>query len=1480
MSENPFIKLKRRFRKLKQNELEDDIQNIEDMGHWFSRSNVPTWFDLEQRFRTIILAEGGSGKTREMQERQKALTKEDKYAFFIPLEALAEDSVEDLLGLEGLAEHFQNWQNDTEEHAWLFLDAVDELKLKDGRFKKALQQLRLAISNSKARAHIIISCRPSDWKEIDIKNFQETLPPPLLSQLPTEGDKVASECSTPQSPEDCFLAPLMNGSPHDYQSDEDSLTSNMETAKAEKLEIYQLTDLDDDQIKTFVWESAKNEAASLLDEIKRKDRWNFARRPQDLIELISLWRDQQNLGSYTQQIEAFLCASLRERAERPREESELSPDKAKDAAEHLAFALAVAKKRTIHEPEAAGNLNASIDSKKLLRNFNRAEIEALMRLRLFDPATYSRIKFHRRDIEEYLAARHIQKLYDRGVGSKTSLLQLLFTTTTTGEQIIIPSRKTLAVWLAQWRPEVREKLLEINPVLLITDADAEYLTISDRCKILRTIANHPEPSRLTPLPFAPAMLRRFSSPELADTINEIWNTTRNSDNFPDFILSLVKEGRIAGCKGLLNEAVRSDKIRTVNRIISFKAIVEIGEDESLCRLTKEIVSSPSSWPAKLIRTAVADLFPNYLTVEQLINLITELGESQGDYSFNFDHSLRTILKNLDPVSDLYSTLRDKLAQLILKHQSADSAYYYPQSRFGWLSGILSEFCHIQSSYISIEGKKSFLQSCIVSNHFRDHGYQVDTIDKALKESIDQLGYSNEEIFLSEYEFVTTNFPEKNGVINLRSSYSFISQLTDKDQKWLRQIIQDSSEQSLSSMSFRELLCLWSQRGMLKEEIDQLRATARGKDYLESMLESWLEPRAPNPNEKKRKKLIQEREQKEARHIESWKNWRTAIINNPKEEFKKEYRNQNIGRFFDWLWAGERSGGSYQAWNSKALKVAFNEEVYEYALKLFSSYWRSVDITPYSACADDQNRTPYTWIFALNGVIAEAENSNWTDGLSVEDVRQATRLAQIEINGLASILDDLAAHHSETVAETLSIELKAQLKFASSRQHLPLLQDLTYSSLRIKKLVTPTLSEYVINWEEPSEDSNSDATFIKHNLSQIISLLLDKGIEINTHNLESVFSANFANRPTSATAIEWLVGLMKLNAQKATSIIESSLHGLELESSKENVTQWFAILFNPFKGSSSIPSDPELLSRLVKIAYSNILTTEDQKYESGVVYSPDARDDAQGARSALLNKLIDLDHPEVPKILEELAENSVFAPVKQFIQKRAHVITINDLEPCSWKISEIHGFEEKLEQMPIDRASLDRLIHNRLDDLQHDIRHHDFFPRKTVREIVREDEMQRFLAYFIDQASNGLYQIAREDEAADGKKTDIRVISKHSKNNAVIEIKLTDKRWTVAQLEKALENQLQQQYLRHDNCRVGFLLITNHTGHKNRIRDDSKRQLERKHWLHPLTKQKMSWEDLISHLQRKADALAESTPEDITLSIVGLDLRDPILQPAH
>jgi hypothetical protein len=138
-------------------------------------------------------------------------------------------------------------------------------------------------------------------------------------------------------------------------------------------------------------------------------------------------------------------------------------------------------------------------------------------------------------------------------------------------------------------------------------------------------------------------------------------------------------------------------------------------------------------------------------------------------------------------------------------------------------------------------------------------------------------------------------------------------------------------------------------------------------------------------------------------------------------------------------------------------------------------------------------------------------------------------------------------------------------------------------------------------------------------------------------------------------------------------------------------------------------------------------------------------------------------------------------------------------------------------------------------------------------------MQRTLARRLRDAAKGTYIVLREEEVADLKRTDIRLAATRSEQKAVIEVKVAD-RWSLNELEQALRIQLVGQYLRHDTCKAGCLLLT-YAGTKT-------------YWEHPQTGEHLSFSGATEHLRSLARTLEHEMGYEIRLAVYPLNLTNP------
>ena len=282
-----------------------------------------------------------------------------------------------------------------------------------------------------------------------------------------------------------------------------------------------------------------HDADAFLDEIARQNAWTFARRPLDLTQLIATWTSLGRLGTRAEQHEANVTAKLKDDPERP-DRHVLTDTQARLGAERLALALALTRTRTIRVPEQALDIHRAegvLDAADILTDWTEEQRKALLRQALFDPATYGRVRFHHRSVQEYLAARHLRTLREKGMPTQ-ALFRLLFAERY-GVAVVVPSMRTIAAWLALWDDAVRGELTAREPEALLSLGDPETLSLPARSDLVRAFVGKYGRGGRRGLNIPGDEMRRLAHPELAPVIRECWENGSANDDIRKLLINLI-----------------------------------------------------------------------------------------------------------------------------------------------------------------------------------------------------------------------------------------------------------------------------------------------------------------------------------------------------------------------------------------------------------------------------------------------------------------------------------------------------------------------------------------------------------------------------------------------------------------------------------------------------------------------------------------------------------------------------------------------------------------------------------------------------------------------------------------------------------------------------------------------------------------------------------------------------------------------------
>ena len=1452
-----FIDLQRRFRDLRDAELEQDVLEDTDilvsLGETEFGSSVG-WAKILEHPRVVILAEAGAGKSTEMEQQSMRLVKEGRFAFYVMLESLGSEPMTSQFS-PPVQERFEAWKADGHEPAWFFLDAVDELKLSRGKLDRTLLQFSIDVDGHLGRASVAVSSRPSDWRPSgDLATVRKRLP------VPEEIGEIVE-----QERGDVFREAL--------QVQRVEIVRFRETEQEDRdrnaIWTVKMLPLSNFQIAQFADKRGVRDASGFLNEIARQNAWDFGRRPLDLKDLVANWMSLGRLGTRTEQHEGNVAAKLRDDPER-RDNDVLSDSQARFGAQVLALGLTLTRMQTIRSSEQAADgipQQGVLDAAAILPGWTEAQRQALLRRGLFDPATYGRIRFHHRSVQEYLAACCLRRLRERNM-STSALFGLLFGERY-GVEVVRPSMRAVAAWLALWDGDVRGELIKREPEVLLSYGDAGTLELDARVKLLRAFVRDYGHGGWRGLEIGVEEIGRLSHHGLASVVRQCWQEGGSAKpEVGEVLLELIRQGPLVACADLASSAALDPSGAHNYRISAVRALVACGEEQTLRVCVSAMLVDDGTWPNEVICHVAVDLFPKFISADELVKLIEDRLEP-GAAAWSFNWMSHEIVESVEAWSEPAVALRDRIADLIWRRREPEQEPEHRSGGVSYLAPPLGRLCDRQLFRIDGEAGPDLIRACVVASRFVADGFNTNKALGRIQAWFETNTSSRSAVCWQDLALMDEISPTDDDWTRYYHTAhgGILGQLKEVDRPWLETALADEGRPERHTLALHGLIDLWRARGRNRSELDEIRKIAK-KD--EGLLRVLTERTTLSSEEADKTMASMEREgtrrsqvnaARAAKRLEAWEKWRAELLDDPDGAFAGERRAATVTGICSWLRERSQDRQRFNTWDKSALTMAFGLDVAERAEAALGRLWRDNPPVLWSArAAEARNSFPQDWIQGLVGVSAESRNPGWSKRLASEEARTAAAYATIEMNGFAPFIADLADSHHAEVEGVIGDELSAELELGGDEQHLPTLQHLGHADGIVKRLLVPRL---VVELTRSADDftKESGATRL-HHLDRVLRILSEAEGEEDRKTIARECRKRCEVDPASPLGFMWLRSLFQFDPQSGATVLMEALRNDRATEMSERAVETFAALFGGYDPVTFEISDSaacaSVLGDLVRCAYALVRREDDVVHEGA--YTSNTRDDAQTARNHLLSRLLDTPGPDAHRVVLELSREEDFAHFADRLRLLARRKAVADAELEPLEPAAIIALEDNLEAPPQDRDGLFTIMMDRLEDLAHYFRHGDFSDRRLVQRSEQESEVQSTLASRLVGNANGAYIITREEEVADQKRTDIRFLSVRGGKKAVAEVKIADN-WSLNQLEHALREQLVGQYLRHADCKAGCLLLTYH-GRKH-------------YWKHPGSANRLEFQEIVAILRVEAKRIEIETSYEVRLSVFGIDLTDPV-----
>ena len=962
-------------------------------------SHGATWDDLLESKRVLMISEAGAGKTHECKAKQQDLWKAGEAAFVVELAALAKEELRGLLDPDEET-RLDAWLSSQSDVATFFLDSLDELKLTLGSFELALKRLKKCIGNQLHRARIVITTRPIHLEE---QLLRKILPvPPALSSEPSG---------------ETFAKAAMGNNWIQRNENSNNHSQNWRTVA--------LMPLSDEQIAEFSRNQDVNDPDLLLEDLKTRNAQEFARRPQDLIELCADWRVHKRIRTHRQQVETNIRVKLAPRNNR-REPAELSVDKAIEGASRLALAMHMTRCLAIRHSAEADVVygEAALDPAIILSDWQLNELKALLERPLFGFASYGRVRFHHRSVGEYLAAERLLKLRKQRMSFR-ALKRLLFAETK-GKTIVRPSKRPVAGWLALKEDGVFELLRDNEPEVLLNEGDPELLTQPQRNQALCAYSDRYGSGGWRGLQLPGIQAHRFASKELAGEIERIWQCGVENPEVREVLISLIEAGRIDACADIVFEVACDTDAPEAERIMALDALVAL-DDKRLDKIVADIANAEDHWSDQMARNGVVSFFPKYMSVDLLCRVLQWVKLDTGDVG-----DLTWQLPRIIPASKLnYSVieeLRDGIVALISEELKKTNASPRIESGFSSLCGALAATCECGLDFC--QSNEWFYASVIsLRLQHRDSGNHKSI--NSLRNRLDNLDADNTTRLFWVTDALLQSLHEvkdpRKRYFAIVSGDKRVRLRSDRDSAWVTGSLGDTTRDfGERALLLEAALDLASDCCKRRKHAEKLKPRVVDEPSLVERIDGWIKPSKREKEDLHRKKQLakhrRQEERRAAKYRDRWVSFRQEISDRPADAFSSD-RCLNTA----WnLWYAMRQGGYYNrssGWKRRFVEEHFDKETAERLRRVLMKIWREDPPTLPNDIPEVEGDTKILRLhLSLAAIYAEAEDSDWANKISDEEARLAARVALVKLVDLPHWVSALTDAYPAIIDQTFGKKL--------------------------------------------------------------------------------------------------------------------------------------------------------------------------------------------------------------------------------------------------------------------------------------------------------------------------------------------------------------------------------------------------------------------------------------------------------------------------
>ncbi|MES3100613.1 NACHT domain-containing protein [Sphingomonas faeni] len=1416
-----YIPLARRFTPLDANSA-FAITDQDYLGLGLSKDLA--WPDLLARRRVVVLAEASAGKSREFQEQRAALADGGKFAFFITLEALAATGFDGSLNRQD-GSAFEKWLASGEE-AWFFLDSVDEARINRRDVEVALNRFAREIDRGFDRAHVLLSCRGTVWDGADdLALVRRALGIPTRPTTTRSADDALFEVKADRA-----------------VVEEDKMVEPDVTVVA-------LNPLNLAQRATYLVQSKVKDVERFEQALFLQNLNQFAQRPGDLAMLVRYWLAHRRFDGLREMMQLGIITRLEEVSQARLTISRLSLDQILAGAERLAAAMTLERTMDLLQPDRLEEQNG-VDPFAVLMDWPPAEVEALLQRGLFVPSTEGLVRFFHRSAQEYLTAGWFSRMGDRLTDFE---LLRVFESEAFGVATIPPSLRAASAWLALDRPVLRNRILEREPIVLLQHGDPAKLSLVDKERLLKEYACRQHAGEISYARIDARSLWMFAQQELAPAINAAMTQNANRD-FQYEMLTLIEQGRIFECRAHARATAADGNAYKYSRIVAARALKAIGDAEGMTELADALLRAPGDLEPELAPHIVEPLFPDHLTVEQLLRLVSESTPAREHHTEGFAPML----------PDLFERCRTSMNRLAFLAGVADLADVGPFEDWPQVSIRYREL---------LKGAGPLAAAAITAGDAAHHAEVVRLLAVAerigsdrirdetpkLEELVPSIPELNRALFWKDVR-IAMDEDRKVRISSVRQiliGANTFWRITERDRPWIEEALTRPDKQE-AAIALSVLVQLARAMPDMDAELARLEGLVAADPQLSADLSSERPPETDPEWLVKRRT----REAEQARTSEAREEARRRDLVELRDRLQADPSTLNeVGHlsgpmgFRDlrlltkWLAKSQSTSFTEGGRHWRRLEEAFGPVTAAAYREGMTTIWKVTAPEAPKVDKDGRRTVKHASMLSEAGLALDAEQPGWAAGLTSELAQRAVEHAFIDDFGIPAWLGDVIDAHPAIVTPFVLATLDREWS-APAQAYRPLIERFAHT-FPIPPAVRSALLDHIGGAAAARVDMADSVALI------IGRLELDDAERLTLAAVvDSRIDAFLAARQIPA-AVSSLAGLFVIDPDRAAGKLEACIKTERRRRHRSEAHTLMRGLFSRHRGAVGNLGDLSVdrLAHIIRAAYRErdkpLVQLTARGDEDG--YVADRFDEAGGSA---LSALIDDDGEPAFTAMVELAKDPAVGSSARRLRELAHQMAERQSEKPAWPPAKLIAFEASALAPASTGHDLFQLISRLLADIAASFQNLDMSAQDVVETAPDEAAVQNWLGNELNLRSGGRFHAHKEPQIVHNDRPDILISSSTSSAELAIEIKHGGKNWTFPDLAFALSDQLATRYLRTPVRRHGILVISNHR--------------ETRYWRDKASGVTMRFPAVIDALKRQAETISANDTGQIEVGVCGID----------